>query len=148
MNLHAAARSTVSSARTRRTLMQSITPRSFDFVVLRFGRLSARGASRSKESATAPSRPADHAFVTTQSVSMRRSHHSKFVGTITSGSAPVPYLAIVLATSARPHEVDRARVSYGHRALFVPLTSHPFWMALFLVLTAVVRLLGFIIGSR
>ena len=75
----------------------------------------------------------------------------KFTGTIYELlSAPVSYVEIVSAMSARrrPNRSSSASSSWRPRRLFVPLRiAHPFWMMLFLVLTAVTfSLFGFIIG--
>ena len=75
----------------------------------------------------------------------------KFVGTIYELlSAPVSYLEIVLGYvgAAATKSIILGLIILATAALFVPLhIEHPFWMLLFLVLTAVTfSLFGFIIG--
>ena len=75
----------------------------------------------------------------------------KFVGTIYEIlSAPVSYLEIVIAYvgAAASKSTILGLIILATASLFVPLhIEHPFWMALFLVLTAVTfSLFGFIIG--
>jgi ABC-2 type transport system permease protein len=75
----------------------------------------------------------------------------KFTGTIYELlSAPVSYLEIVLAYvgAAATKSIILGLIILATAALFVPLhVEHPFWMMLFLVLTAVTfSLVGFIIG--
>jgi ABC-2 type transport system permease protein len=75
----------------------------------------------------------------------------KFVGTIYEVlSAPVSYLEIVLGYvgAAATKSVILGLIVLATAGLFVPLRiAHPFWMLVFLVLTAVAfSLLGFIIG--
>src|SRR3978361_598912 len=74
----------------------------------------------------------------------------KFTGTIYELlSAPVSYYEIVLSYvgAAATKSVILGLIILGTAALFVPLhIAHPFWMLLFLVLTAITfSLLGFII---
>ncbi len=78
-------------------------------------------------------------------------HFPKFIGTIYELlSAPISYAEIVLAYvgAAATKSILLGLVILATAALFVPLTLlHPFWMAAFLVLTAVsFSLFGFIIG--
>ena len=75
----------------------------------------------------------------------------KFVGTIYELlSAPVSYFEIVLAYvgAAATKSIILGLIILATAALFVPLKiAHPFWMAFFLVVTAVTfSLFGFIIG--
>ncbi|MEP9396297.1 ABC transporter permease [Mesorhizobium sp. KR2-14] len=75
----------------------------------------------------------------------------KFVGTIYEIlSAPVSYLEIVIAYvgAAASKSTILGLIILATASLFVPLhIEHPFWMVLFLVLTAVTfSLFGFIIG--
>ncbi|HET8585879.1 MAG TPA: ABC transporter permease [Casimicrobiaceae bacterium] len=75
----------------------------------------------------------------------------RFTGTIYELlSAPVSYFEIVLSYvgAAATKSIILGLIILGTAALFVPLhILHPFWMILFLVLTAVTfSLLGFIIG--
>jgi ABC-2 type transport system permease protein len=75
----------------------------------------------------------------------------KFTGTIYELlSAPVSYFEIVVSYvgAAATKSIILGLIILGTAALFVPLhIVHPFWMVLFLVLTAVTfSLLGFIIG--
>ena len=75
----------------------------------------------------------------------------RFVGTIFELlSAPVSYLEIVIAYvgAAATKSIVLGLIILATAALFVPLQIlHPFWMLLFLVLTAVTfSLFGFIIG--
>jgi ABC-2 type transport system permease protein len=75
----------------------------------------------------------------------------RFTGTIYELlSAPVSYLEIVVSYvgAAATKSIVLGLIILGTAALFVPLhILHPFWMILFLVLTAVTfSLLGFIIG--
>jgi ABC-2 type transport system permease protein len=75
----------------------------------------------------------------------------RFTGTIYELlSAPVSYFEIVLSYvgAAATKSIILGLIIRGTAALFVPLhILHPFWMILFLVLTAVTfSLLGFIIG--
>jgi ABC-2 type transport system permease protein len=75
----------------------------------------------------------------------------KFVGTIYELlSAPVSYLEIVIAYvgAAASKSIILGLIILATASLFVPLhIEHPFWMVLFLVLTAVTfSLFGFIIG--
>lgn len=75
----------------------------------------------------------------------------KFIGTIYEVlSAPVSYFEIVVGYvgAAATKSVILALIILATAFLFVPLhIAHPFWMLLFLVLTAVTfSLLGFIIG--
>ncbi|HWD16873.1 MAG TPA: ABC transporter permease [Casimicrobiaceae bacterium] len=75
----------------------------------------------------------------------------RFTGTIYELlSAPVSYLEIVASYvgAAATKSIILGLIILGTAALFVPLhILHPFWMILFLVLTAVTfSLLGFIIG--
>ena len=75
----------------------------------------------------------------------------KFVGTIYELlSAPVSYIEIVIAYvgAAASKSVILGLIILATASLFVPLSiAHPFWMLVFLVLTAVTfSLFGFIIG--
>ena len=75
----------------------------------------------------------------------------RFTGTIYELlSAPVSYVEIVLSYvgAAATKSIILGLIILATAGLFVPLSiAHPFWMALFLVLTAVTfSLLGFIIG--
>ena len=75
----------------------------------------------------------------------------RFTGTIYELlSAPVSYFEIVLSYvgAAATKSIVLGLIILGTAALFVPLhILHPFWMILFLVLTAITfSLLGFIIG--
>ena len=75
----------------------------------------------------------------------------RFIGTIFEVfSAPVSYLEIVIAYvgAAATKSIVLGLVILATAALFVPLqVIHPFWMLIFLVLTAVTfSLFGFIIG--
>jgi ABC-2 type transport system permease protein len=75
----------------------------------------------------------------------------KFIGTIYELlSAPVSYLEIVIAYvgAAATKSIILGVIILATAGLFVPLQIlHPFWMLLFLVLTAVTfSLFGFIIG--
>src|SRR4029078_7032694 len=75
----------------------------------------------------------------------------RFTGTIYELlSAPVSYFEIVVSYvgAAATKSVALGLIILATAALFVPLhILHPFWMILFLVLTAVTfSLLGFIIG--
>ncbi|HEY3555482.1 MAG TPA: ABC transporter permease, partial [Casimicrobiaceae bacterium] len=75
----------------------------------------------------------------------------RFTGTIYELlSAPVSYFEIVLSYvgAAATKSIILGLIILGTAALFVPLhILHPFWMILFLVLTAITfSLLGFIIG--
>lgn len=75
----------------------------------------------------------------------------KFIGTIYEVlSAPVSYIEIVIGYvgAAATKSIVLALIILATAFLFVPLhIAHPFWMLLFLVLTAVTfSLLGFIIG--
>ncbi|MGC7405889.1 ABC transporter permease [Pandoraea pneumonica] len=144
-------------ARTRRTLMQSIISpvisTSLYFVV--FG---AAIGSRIPEIEGVPY----GAFIVpglimlsllTQSVSNASFgiYFPRFTGTIYELlSAPVSYMEIVVAYvgAAATKSVILGVIMLGTAALFVPLRiEHPFWMILFLVLTAVTfSLLGFILG--
>lgn len=144
-------------ARTRRTLMQSIISpvisTSLYFVV--FG---AAIGSRIPEIEGVPY----GAFIVpglimlsllTQSVSNASFgiYFPRFTGTIYELlSAPVSYMEIVLAYvgAAATKSVILGVIMLGTAALFVPLRiEHPFWMILFLVLTAITfSLLGFILG--
>lgn len=144
-------------ARTRRTLMQSIISpvisTSLYFVV--FG---AAIGSRIPEIEGVPY----GAFIVpglimlsllTQSVSNASFgiYFPRFTGTIYELlSAPVSYLEIVVAYvgAAATKSIILGVIMLATAALFVPLRiEHPFWMVLFLVLTAVTfSLLGFIIG--
>jgi ABC-2 type transport system permease protein len=144
-------------ARTRRTLMQSIISpvisTSLYFVV--FG---AAIGSRIPEIDGVPY----GAFIVpglimlsllTQSVTNASFgiYFPRFTGTIYEVlSAPVSYMEIVVAYvgAAATKSIVLGVIMLGTAALFVPLRiEHPFWMVLFLVLTAVTfSLLGFIIG--
>ncbi|MDR3398357.1 MAG: ABC transporter permease [Pandoraea sp.] len=144
-------------ARTRRTLMQSIISpvisTSLYFVV--FG---AAIGSRIPEIDGVPY----GAFIVpglimlsllTQSVTNASFgiYFPRFTGTIYEVlSAPVSYMEIVVAYvgAAATKSIILGVIMLGTAALFVPLRiEHPFWMVLFLVLTAVTfSLLGFIIG--
>lgn len=144
-------------ARTRRTLMQSIISpvisTSLYFVV--FG---AAIGSRIPEIEGV----SYGAFIVpglimlsllTQSVSNASFgiYFPRFTGTIYELlSAPVSYFEIVIAYvgAAATKSIILGVIMLGTAALFVPLRiEHPFWMVLFLVLTAVTfSLLGFIIG--
>ena len=78
-------------------------------------------------------------------------HFPKFIGTIYELlSAPISYGEIVLAYvgAAATKSIALGLVILATAALFVPIAIvHPFWMAAFLVLTAVTfSLFGFIIG--
>jgi ABC-2 type transport system permease protein len=75
----------------------------------------------------------------------------KFIGTIFELlSAPVSYLEIVISFvgAAATKSVILGLIILATSAFFVPLhIAHPFWMAVFLVLTAITfSLFGFIIG--
>jgi ABC-2 type transport system permease protein len=75
----------------------------------------------------------------------------KFVGTIFELlSAPVSYFEVVLSYvgAAASKSIALGLIILATASLFVPLNiAHPFWMILFLVLTALTfSLLGFIIG--
>jgi ABC-2 type transport system permease protein len=75
----------------------------------------------------------------------------KFVGTIYEIlSAPISYVEIVLGYvgAAASKSLLLGVIILGTAGLFVPLhIAHPFWMILFLVLTAITfSLLGFILG--
>jgi ABC-2 type transport system permease protein len=75
----------------------------------------------------------------------------RFTGTIYElRSAPVSYFEIVMSYvgAAATKSIVLGLIILGTAALFVPLhILHPFWMILFLVLTAITfSLLGFIIG--
>ncbi|MEJ6784300.1 ABC transporter permease [Aminobacter sp. Piv2-1] len=75
----------------------------------------------------------------------------KFVGTIYELlSAPVSYIEIVIAYvgAAASKSIILGLIILATASLFVPLSiAHPFWMLVFLVLTAVTfSLFGFIIG--
>ncbi|MFX1677152.1 ABC transporter permease [Paraburkholderia sp. A2WS-5] len=158
MNLHAIrAIYRFEMARTRRTLMQSIVApvisTSLYFIV--FG--SAIG-SRIKE----VNGVSYGAFIVpglimlsllSQSISNASFgiYFPRFTGTIYELlSAPVSYLEIVISYvgAAATKSVLLGVIILATAALFVPIQiQHPFWMVLFLLLTAVTfSLLGFIIG--
>ena len=158
MNVHAIrAIYTFEMARTRRTLLQSIVSpvisTSLYFVV--FG---AAIGSRIQEVEGI----SYGAFIVpglimlsllTQSVSNASFgiYFPKFTGTIYELlSAPVSYLEIVVSYvgAAATKSIILGLIILATAGLFVPLhIAHPFWMILFLMLTAVTfSLLGFIIG--
>lgn len=158
MNIHAiAAIYRFEMARTRRTLMQSIVApvisTSLYFIV--FG--SAIG-SRIKE----VSGVSYGAFIVpglimlsllSQSISNASFgiYFPRFTGTIYELlSAPVSYFEAVIAYvgAAATKSVVLGVIILATSALFVPIQiQHPFWMVLFLLLTAITfSLLGFIIG--
>ncbi|WP_225772719.1 ABC transporter permease [Inquilinus sp. Marseille-Q2685] len=158
MNLHAIRAIYLSEmARTGRTLMQSILSpvisTSLYFVV--FG--SALGSRIEEIHGVSYG-----AFIVpglimlsllTQSISNASIgiYFPKFIGTIYELlSAPVSYLEIVVAYvgAAATKSIILGAIILATAGLFVPLqVVHPFWMLLFLVLTAVTfSLFGFIIG--
>src|SRR6185503_4886064 len=158
MNLRAAwAIYTYEMARTGRTLLQSIVSpvisTSLYFVV--FG--SAIGSRITEIGGVSYG-----AFIVpglimlsilTQSISNASFgiYFPKFIGTIYEIlSAPVSYLEIVVSFvgAAATKSVILGLIILATSAFFVPLhIAHPFWMAVFLVLTAITfSLFGFIIG--
>ena len=158
MNFHGvSAIYTFEMSRTRRTLLQSIVSpvisTSLYFVV--FG---AAIGSRISEiggvgygSFIVPG--LIMLMILTQSVSNASIgiYFPKFVGTIYELlSAPVSYLEIVVGYvgAAATKSLILGAIVLATAGLFVPLhIDHPFWMVIFLVLTAVTfSLLGFIIG--
>jgi ABC-2 type transport system permease protein len=158
MNLHAIrAIYRFEMARTRRTLLQSIVSpvisTSLYFVV--FGAaIGSRIAHIDGVSYGAFIVPGLVMLsLLTQSISNASFgiYFPRFTGTIYELlSAPVSYFEIVLSYvgAAATKSIILGLIILGTAALFVPLhILHPFWMILFLVLTAVTfSLLGFIIG--
>ncbi|CAM2185352.1 putative ABC transporter membrane subunit YadH [Paraburkholderia sacchari] len=158
MNLHAIrAIYRFEMARTRRTLMQSIVApvisTSLYFIV--FG--SAIGSRIQEVNGVSYGAFIVPGLIMLSLLSQSISNASfgiyfpRFTGTIYELlSAPVSYLEIVISYvgAAATKSVLLGVIILATAALFVPIQiQHPFWMVLFLLLTAVTfSLLGFIIG--